>query len=349
MIFSYRGGRADLLREIAAGTAPDEFLYGMAQVGRAGFIESSAESNWLSCLLRPLELLTARMGFPVFLGTPLRNLRTLRSCRLVVATTDSIGIPLLILKGLGALAAQVIVISQGLHSIERRALKKALGVCLAKASAIVVLGDGDALALREAFATSALPELVTIQFGIDHAFWRPGEGSQIEGFVLSVGSDRLRDYPTLLEAIGDTSLKLVTRTKLPEHLLRPNISIQSELSWPELRSLYRRSNFVVTPVKGQKRDSGHSATLQAMACAKAVILSDTAGLWDRSNMKHGETCYLVEPGCVTAMRDAIEWFWANPEEAARIGRNARKLVESTYNSAAFGSRLSALIETRIGS
>ncbi len=289
------------------------------------------------------------MGFPVFLGTPLRNLRTLRSCQLVVATTDSTGIPLLILKGLGMLTAQVIVISQGLHSIESNALKKTLGACLAKATAIVAFGDGDAIALREAFATFKLPEIVTIQFGIDPVFWQSGEDSQSENFILSVGSDQLRDYPTLLEAIGDAPLKLVTRLKLPEHLLRPNVSIQSDLSWSELRSLYQSSRFVVTPVKEQKRDSGHSATLQAMACAKAVILSDTAGLWDRDNMKHGETCYLVKPGCVAAMREAIAFLRADPGEAARIGKNARNLVESTYNSAAFGSRLSALIESRLGS
>ena len=350
MIFSYRGGRAELWSEIQAGTAPDEFLYGMARIAQStGFIESPVGSNWLSRLLRPVELLTARMGFPVFLGAPLRNLRTLRAARLVVATTDSTGIPLLILKRLGVLAAQVVVISQGLHSIEDGVLKKALGACLSKASAIVALGDGDAAALREAFAGAGLPEIVTIQFGIDDVFWCPGDELANEDFVLSVGSDHLRDYPTLLEAISNIPLKLVTRMKLPEHLLHAGISVQSNLSWPDLRSLYRRANFVVTPVKEQKRDSGHSATLQAMACGKAVILSDTAGLWDRDRMTHGETCYLVKPGCVSAMREAIEFLWKNPVKAARIGASARKLVESSYSSAQFGARLDALIESRLGS
>jgi glycosyltransferase involved in cell wall biosynthesis len=43
-----------------------------------------------------------------------------------------------------------------------------------------------------------------------------------------------------------------------------------------------------------------------MACGKAVILSDTAGLWDREQMRHGEICYLVRPGDPAAMRDLAE-------------------------------------------
>jgi rhamnosyl/mannosyltransferase len=66
-------------------------------------------------------------------------------------------------------------------------------------------------------------------------------------------------------------------------------------------------------------------------------------LWDREQMRHGETCYLVRPGDPEAMREAIEYLWAHPEEAARIGRNARLLVETRATSDQFGRDLAGVI------
>jgi glycosyltransferase involved in cell wall biosynthesis len=76
-----------------------------------------------------------------------------------------------------------------------------------------------------------------------------------------------------------------------------------------------------------------------MACGKAVILSDTRGLWDRERMRHLETCYLVEPGRIDKLREAISFLNHHPEEAFRIGRNARRLVEEYYSSRIYGQAL----------
>jgi glycosyltransferase involved in cell wall biosynthesis len=227
----------------------------------------------------------------------------------------------------------------------RRWIEKQLGRCLHAASGIVVLGDGDSAALRERFEHAGLPPVETIQFGIDERFWSPGveAGAQDERYFLSVGSDVLRDYDTLLRAAGDLPLRLVTRMALREDLRGPRVTVESRLSWPELRARYRAAAFVVTPVKDQPRDSGHSATLQAMACGKAVILSDTRGLWDRDNLRHGETCWLVAPGDPEAMRAAIRHLWDHPEEAARIGTNARALVVRNYSSTQFGEHMASFI------
>ena len=356
VIFAFRGGRKELLARIASDAAPDEFLYGFAQAKQrfptTAIVEAEHSTSIFAGLYRLVPLITNKLGFGLFFNAPLFHLRTLQAANVIVATTDSTGIPLLMMKRCGVLRAAIIVISQGLHSIgdETAALpwsdwlKRRLGYCLAKASAIVALGDGDAEAIAASFSFCRLPEVRIIQFGIDAEFWHPGDPETAQdGFVLSVGSDRLRDYPTLLEAIDTTPLHLVTRLPIEASYHRPSVRIESDLEWVRLRELYQRARFVVTPVKDQPRDSGHSATLQAMACGKAVILSNIAGLWDRERMVHGETCYLVEPGNVRAMRGAIAHLYSRPEEAARIGRNARQLVVDSYSSAEFGSRLSDLI------
>jgi glycosyltransferase involved in cell wall biosynthesis len=96
---------------------------------------------------------------------------------------------------------------------------------------------------------------------------------------------------------------------------------------------------VVIPVRDQPRDSGHSATVQAMACGKAVILSDTAGLWDRQLLRDGETCLLVPPENPAALREAMLRLWNDPTEAARIGLAARELVEKHWTARQFGEHL----------
>ena len=398
----YRGGRRELARNIAKGEAPDEFLYGLPEVRdafpSADFIESDTSGMLLRRTMGPFELLTARLGFGLFFSTIILNWKTVRRARVIVGTTDSTGVPFLLLKGLGLIRARVVMISQGLHSLEENAshlpwagwLSRMLSKCLRHASAIIVLGEGDNKAIRRTFSHCQLPEVITIQFGVDHRFWTPSEitekqiwklnmirkaadpltpppgkpelpsqvrseggpserdgfpdeGGDSGGYVLTVGSDQFRDYATLISAIGDVPLRLVTRLPLPAEAARPTIEVLSKLSWPELRTLYQKARFVVTPLKDQPRESGHSATLQAMACGKAVILSDTAGLWDREKMKHGETCYLVEPGNPPAMRAAIDHLWSNPREAARIGANARALVLKECSSAGFGKNMAEVI------
>jgi glycosyltransferase involved in cell wall biosynthesis len=79
-----------------------------------------------------------------------------------------------------------------------------------------------------------------------------------------------------------------------------------------------------------------------------VILSDTRGLWDRDRMVDGETCVLVPPGDVRAMRYAIDRLMNDRALAARIGRNARTLVERAYGAKLFGHRVQALIVDVLG-
>lgn len=353
----FRGGREERAAEVERGEAPDEFLYGHPQLDRrlggVTIIEPSSDRTLLDRLLRPLEMLTVRLGYGLFFSTALGRFRVFQQAHTVIATTDSTAMPVLLLTRLGLVRAQTVFISQGLHSYAastpvRRWIEGQLGRCLHAAAGIVVLGDGDREALRARFAHVGLPPVATIQFGIDERFWSPGSGDAApdERYFLSVGSDVLRDYDTLLRASTELPLRLITRLPLSADLIRPNVSVESQFTWPELRARYRAAAFVVTPIKDQPRDSGHSATLQAMACGKAVILSNTRGLWDRENLRHGETCWLVAPGDPEALRTAIQYFWEHPEEAARIGANARDLVVRKYSSTQFGEKMADFIESR---
>ena len=79
-----------------------------------------------------------------------------------------------------------------------------------------------------------------------------------------------------------------------------------------------------------------------MACGKAVILSDTPGLWDHTILRDGEHCLLVPPEDPAALRAAMQRLWDNPAEAERLGRNARKLIETQWSARHFGQTLDKL-------
>lgn len=355
IVYMFRGGRAELLKRIEEGVAPREFLYGYNSFVEAGWDASFAEAapgddRWIRPMMRPWQNLVSKYLATSFAASNVAvHWEKIEKADVILSTTDGNTFPLLVLKELGLLHARVIAITQGIYDSRRKLEGKFmgrrriehLGALMRNISRLVVLGIGDEDAVRSHFGEFGLPPMEIAQFGADEVFWRPAEG-RVTDSILSVGSDHLRDFPTLLRAAPDLPLRLVTRLKLPKELVSARTTVDGNIDDIALRRLYQESRFVVVPIKNERRDSGHSVTAQAMACGKAVILSDTPGLWDREFMKDGETCRLVPPENPEALRKVIWELWNDPAQAERIGRNARRLIEERWTSGHFGRHLVGL-------
>jgi glycosyltransferase involved in cell wall biosynthesis len=350
VLFVFRRGRAERLERMRAGEGPDEMVYGLNHLDperyACGFIEASDERpDWWRRLWRLIERLIARcVGMGFVLPVPLTHRGALETSDVIVSTVDACGLPLAMLKWLGWLDTPLIYISQGLSDRLRarrwraapfRALYTRWLRC---AERVIVLGEGARQPLIDTLGLDP-GRVFCLPFGIDSAFWTPSRNAPGGGYVLSVGSDGARDYATLLRARPRLPLKIVTRLPLPAALLAPSVEVASAISDVELRELYRRAAFVVTPLQDVDQPSGQSATLQAMACGKAVILTRTRGLWEPQRMRHLDVCYLVEPHDVRGLQSAMEYLTARPDEAERIGDNARRLVEAHYHSRRFAADL----------
>lgn len=74
---------------------------------------------------------------------------------------------------------------------------------------------------------------------------------------------------------------------------------------------------------------------------RAVIAFRSRGILDY--IIDGETGILVDPGDVLAMRQAIEYLLAHPEEAERLGQNARQRVEEELNLEAYVCKIADLL------
>jgi len=352
IVYMFRGGRAELLSRIAAGVAPREFLYGYDAFAEAGWEVSFAEaapgdSRWVRPLMRPLQNAVSKYLATSFAASNVVvHWDKIRKADVILSTTDGNTFPLAVLKQMGGLHARLMAITQGIYDSRRKLEGKilgrkrleTLGGLMRNISQLVVLGIGDEEAVRSHFGEFGLPPMEIVQFGADEVFWHP-ENVPPADSILSVGSDHLRDFPTLLKAVPDLPLRLVTRIKLPRELVGPRVTADGNIDDIALRRLYQESRFVVVPIKNERRDSGHSVTAQAMACGKAVIVSDTPGLWDREFLRDGETCRLVPPENPEALRRVILELWNDPAQAERIGRNARRLIEERWTSGHFGRHL----------
>jgi glycosyltransferase involved in cell wall biosynthesis len=85
---------------------------------------------------------------------------------------------------------------------------------------------------------------------------------------------------------------------------------------------------------------GDSSLLQAMSYGKAVVATRSPST--ETYLEHGQTGLLVEPGDVEGMRYAILHLWQNPEEAARMGKEARRRFEENHTMNKLAERVYAV-------
>lgn len=95
--------------------------------------------------------------------------------------------------------------------------------------------------------------------------------------------------------------------------------------------LYNQANAFLFPSLGE---GSALVTYEAMACGLPMIVTENAG----SLARHEMDGYIIEPGKVDAMADALEWMRSNPARCAEMGRNARERIEP-YTWESYGDRL----------
>lgn len=223
--------------------------------------------------------------------------------------------------------------------------RRLAGPALRSAHRVWTLSSAQLPVLRDHFGVSER-KLAHLLFGIDADFFAPGLAPPTPGLAVSAGNDRHRDHETLVAAIGevrrklpDARLELATRqpVEVPEELgVR-----HPRLSHGQLRGLYQRSQVVVVALRPNLHVSGVTVALEAMACARAVVVTDTPGM--RDYFTDGENGLLVPPGDVEALAAAVTELMADPARATELGRAGRRAVEQRFTTAAQARRLAELL------
>jgi glycosyltransferase involved in cell wall biosynthesis len=222
----------------------------------------------------------------------------------------------------------------------------------------IMMGGNDRIlclsqALLEDMAAFGIPrhKLSVIEWGVDLPSYEMGRTDipADQRFVFSSGKS-YRDYPTLLEAIGDRALTICGAGKdvwtqgmpLPPTNVR---IIQEMIHWTEFIRIYQASYIVAIILEENherfKNAIGFTVLSEALAVGKAIVMTrnDYVGI----DLEAEGIGIWVEPGDVDGWQKALNYLLDNPDVAQDMGRKARQLAEQRYNLTHFTEQLATAL------
>ncbi|MGD1854731.1 MAG: glycosyltransferase family 4 protein [Leptolyngbyaceae cyanobacterium] len=152
-------------------------------------------------------------------------------------------------------------------------------------------------------------------------------------FIAAIGSAH-RDFPTLFKVVEDLELPLVVASGRPAlaHLKIPKqVQTPFDISKADCHRIAQQARINVIPLQ-PKEDvtaAGQVTVIEGMHMGRAMIVSDCYGM--RDYITHGENGWLVKPGCIDSLREAIELLWNDEELRNRIGRNAQAYARANFS------------------
>ena len=258
---------------------------------------------------------------------------------------ERIGVPVALTKRRGRVATGVIWLTEPDRPAHRAdwITRRALGRC----DAVWTLSTAQLEPLQTAWGVEPA-RTHYVPFGIDSDFWVPAsEDAQPPGAtILVVGNDRHRDHPVAIEAVrlAQSSVPLARLSLLSRQAfdVAPALGTREEnVGHDELRRRYHDAAVVALAMTPNLHCSGITAALEAMACARPLVVSATPGMEDY--IQDGVTGVLVAPGDADAMAEAIVSLLKDPAAADEMGRAARRAVEQRFTTRHLAQRLDALL------
>src|SRR5262245_39875895 len=268
-------------------------------------------------------------------------LRRLGDCDAVLSDGEHVGIPLAL--GMRARGVRTPHLMLG-HHLTTRAKRPVFRWLRPQARiSRIVVHAGRQLALAAAELGIPRDRLHLLPYHADTDFWAP-QPVEEEALVVSAGREH-RDYATLAEACGELPVRVFVAAG---SLFSPRARRADPDAWPanfevryaphaELRDWYARASVVVVPLVPTDFQAGVTTILEAMAMARPVVVSATAGQADV--VEDGVTGLLVPPGDAGVLREATSRLLADPAERRRLGANAREAVRARFGLDAYADRL----------
>lgn len=187
--------------------------------------------------------------------------------------------------------------------------------------------------------------VVAIPFGYAPGLFPAADPDSRAG-VVSVGSDRGRDYPTLLEAARGTGIRIdlyagpgnVNGADLPDE-----VTFHGRVPYARYRQIVSTASVVVVPTHELAYPTGQTVALEAAGTGACLILTDTPAMREYFT---DATAIMVRPGDVAGWRDALRLVDADPELRRDLGERAGEHVRSGFTYLQMWQQVDALLRQR---
>ncbi|HMQ30520.1 MAG TPA: glycosyltransferase family 4 protein [Chloroflexaceae bacterium] len=252
----------------------------------------------------------------------------------ILAMNDDIGVPLGVLLQVTRTRIPYVMIGQHMMGRRPEFFLRRLHMYGAY-SQILALAEDQTRFVHEQYGVP-LERLTTIYWYTDHHFYSPLPHVPVKRQVCSAGMTS-RDYRTLIEATRglDVQVKIEAHSawfnngvNFTPEMLHDRFEVCSYGTSRALRDLYAESAIVALPLQDVPFIAGYSTLLEGMAMGKPVVATRIKLIGDF--IKDGWNGFLVRPGDPEHMRERIQFLLDNPDEAQRIGENARRTIEERF-------------------
>lgn len=162
-------------------------------------------------------------------------------------------------------------------------------------------------------------------------------------FIFTSGRS-YRDYETLARAVQGTEVCVKVSSRpfnLAGFALPANMESLGWLDYRVAQDYMYESSFYVVPLQSIGFAGGDSSLLAAMSYGKAAVATRAPST--ETYLEHGQTGLLVEPGDPEGMRQAILHLWRNPDEAIRMGKEARRRFEENHTMDKLAQRVYEIV------
>jgi glycosyltransferase involved in cell wall biosynthesis len=326
-------------RRHAAGEVPDRWPYGLDRLAAHGF--ALAPRQPLQGIGRQAARAGRQLGgYQWWEGV---SRRPPSSADVALCWDERAGVPLALLQRRAPVATGVIWMT------ERRSATDGLArAALRRAGAVWALSSAQLPVLRSWGVADR--RLHHLPFGVDADFFFP-VGEPAEGLVVSVGNDRHRDHDTVVGAVSAVQsrhpgarLSLTTRAAvdLPA-------AVGDRVAYRDHRAVreeYRRAAVVAVALRPNLHVSGVTVALEAMACGRPVVVTDTPGM--RDYVDDGRTGVLVPAGDAAAMARAVGGLLDDPDRADAMGAAGRAVLERRFTTRTQSAALATIVRAALG-
>ena len=202
---------------------------------------------------------------------------------------------------------------------------------------------------QEKYYDEVLPQMKSrrtfIPLGIGPYVKRRDERAGENGPLLALGQHghEFRDWATLLSAYAlinsPVDLMIVGRDSIPEAdragvPIPEGVKLVPYQPMERLQDYVEQARCVILPLPEREQSLGQLTLLFAMAMGKAVVAARIIGLTDY--LTDGLTGMFYEPGNAADLARCLRRLLDDPARALRLGREARRQVESRFTDQQLG-------------